>query len=190
MRRTASALACLTLVVAGCSSPFSASESSGGFVSGDGSITVLDPTDREPLPPISGETLDGDAFSTEQFEGRVLVLNVWNSECVPCRTEAAALEEAATDLAGEGVQFVGIDIRDSLTAAQQFQEEQGVSYPSIFDPDSSTLLEVPSSLYPIAIPTTYVVDQQGDVAVRILDRTTAPTLSGLVEDVLAEQEPA
>jgi peroxiredoxin len=190
MRRSASVVACLTLVVAGCSSPFSASESSGGFISGDGSITVLEPADREPLPTIGGETLEGEELSTEQFEGQVLVLNVWGSWCAPCRVEAAALEQAATDLADEGVQFVGIDIRDSLTSAQQFQEEQGVTYPSIFDPDSSTLLQVPSSLYPVATPTTYVVDHEGKVAVRILDKTTAPTLTGLVEDVLAEQEAA
>jgi peroxiredoxin len=188
MRRTASALIGLSLVAAGCSSPFSASESSGGFVSGDGSITVLDPADREPMPTISGQTLDGEELSTEQFDGRVLVLNVWGSWCAPCRVEAAALEKAANELADEGVQFVGIDIRDSLTSAQQFQEEQGVTYPSLFDPDSSTLLEVPASLYPVATPTTYVVDQEGRVAVRILDETTAPTLTGLVEDVLAESE--
>ena len=64
MRRAASALTCVTLVVAGCSSPFSASESSGGFVSGDGSITVLEPADREPLPTISGQTLEGEELST------------------------------------------------------------------------------------------------------------------------------
>ena len=190
MRRTASALIGLSLVAAGCSSPFSASESSGGFVSGDGSITVLEPADREPLPTISGPTLDGDELSTEQFDGQVLVVNVWGSWCAPCRVEAAALEQSATDLAGRDVQFVGVAIRDQLTAARLFQQQKGISYPSIFDPDSSTLLEVPSSLYPVATPTTYVVDHEGNVAVRILDRTTAPTLTGLVEDVLAEQETA
>jgi peroxiredoxin len=118
------------------------------------------------------------------------VLNVWNSECAPCRTEAAALEQVSTELADQGVQFLGINIRDRLTGAQRFQEEQGVSYPSFFDPASNTLLQVPSALYPLAIPTTYVVDAQGRVAVRILDATTESTLQGLVEDVLAEQESA
>ena len=190
MSRTASALVALCLVVAGCSSPFAASESSGGFVSGDGSITVLEPGDREPLPTISGQTLDGEELSTEQFAGQVLVVNVWGSWCAPCRIEATALEQVATDLADEGVQFLGIDIRDQLTSARLFQEQKQISYPSIFDPDSSTLLEVPSSLYPVATPTTYVIDHEGRVAVRILDRTTAPTLAGLVRDVLAEQEAA
>jgi peroxiredoxin len=190
MLRTGSALATVALVVTACSSPFSASESSGGFVSGDGSITVLAPEEREPLAKMSGETLDGEQLSTEQFDGQVLVLNVWNSECAPCRIEAPALDQVSTELAERGVQFLGIAIRDRLTAAKRFQDEQGVTYPSLFDPDSSTLLQMPSALYPVAIPTTYVVDAQGRVAVRILDATTASTLQGLVEDVLIEQESA
>lgn len=190
MLRTGSVLATIALMVTACSSPFSVSESSGGFVSANGAITVVEPGEREPLAEMSGETLDGEQVSTEQFDGQVLVLNVWNSQCGPCRTEAAALEQVSTELAERGVQFLGIDIRDSLTSAQRFQEEQGVTYPSLFDPASETLLQVPSALYPLALPTTYVVDAEGRVAVRILDETTAPTLRGLVEDVLAEQESA
>jgi len=180
---------CLTVVLAatGCSSPFSASQTSGGFVSGDGSITVLEPREREHLPEISGTSLEGEELSTAQFDGQVLVLNVWGSWCDPCIEEAPALDEVATQLADDGVQFVGINIRDQLTSAQLFQDQHGVSYPSIFDPDSSTLLQVPSALYPVATPTTYVVDPQGRVAVRILDKTTASTLAGLIEDVLAEE---
>jgi peroxiredoxin len=186
--RTGSLLATLALVVTACSAPFSASESSGGFVSGDGSITVLDPDDREPLSEISGETLDGEQLSTEQFDGQVLVLNVWAQWCSPCRDEAPALQEVSEQMADRGVQFIGLNIRDQPTAARQFEEEQGITYPSIFDPDSSTLLQMPAALYPAATPTTYVVDAEGRVAARILDKTTASTLSGLVEDVLAEQE--
>jgi hypothetical protein len=48
---------------------------------------------------------------------------------------------------------------------------------------------MPADLYPVAVPTTYVVDPEGRVAARILGPTTASTLTGLVEDVLAEQEP-
>jgi thiol-disulfide isomerase/thioredoxin len=176
-----------TVLLAGCSSPFSASESSGGFVSGDGAITVLPPDEREPLAEISGETLEGEQLSTDDYAGQVMVLNVWGSWCAPCRTEAPALEEVSSQLAADGVQFVGINIRDQRTSAQGFQERQGTSYPSLYDPDSSTLLELPDGLYPVATPTTYVVDAQGRVAARVLDATTASTLAGLVEDVLAEE---
>lgn len=189
--RTAAARVAVTLLTAvlvvGCSSPFTATESGGGFVSGNGAITVLVPDEREPLAEITGQTLEGEQLSTDDYAGQVLVLNVWAAWCAPCRTEAADLEEVSTQLADEGVQFLGLNIRDQLTAAQRFQEQQGISYPSIFDPDSSTLLQMPDGLYPGATPTTYVVDGEHRVAARILGPTTASTLAGVVEDVLAEE---
>lgn len=185
MSRTGFALASVALAASACSAPFSASETSGGFISGDGSVTLVDAADREPLEEISGETLEGEPLSTEQFDGNALVLNVWGEWCTECRLEAADLQAASTRL-GEDVQFIGIDIRDQLTRARRFQDQKGITYPSIFDPDSSTLLEMPKDLYPISVPTTYVVDTQGRVAARILGPTTEATLSGLVEDVLAE----
>lgn len=190
MLRTGSVLAMLALLATACSSPFSASQSAGGYVSGDGSITVVDPDAREPLSDITGQTLDGEQLSTADFDGQVLVLNVWASWCAPCRAEAPALQAVSEQLADDDVQFIGLNIRDQLTSAQQFEGEHGITYPSLFDPDSSTLLQMPPALYPASIPTTYVVDAQGRVAVRILDTTTASTLTDLVEDVLAEQEPA
>ena len=188
MSRVACLLVVLALLASACSSSFSASESSGGFVSGDGSITVVDPADREGFAEISGETLDGQQLSTDDLDAQVLVLNVWGSWCVECRIESADLQEVWSRMRDRGVRFLGIDIRDQLTQARRFEEEQGITYPSIFDPDSSTLLQMPASLYPVATPTTYLIDGEDRVAVRILGPTTASTLAGLVEDLLAEQD--
>jgi len=178
----------LGVVLIACSSADSScsgSQSSGGFVSCDGAITVLPPEERESAPGMEGETPDGQPLSVSDFAGEVVVLNVWGSWCGPCIAEAPELNEASRRLAGDDVQFVGINIRDERTQAQQFEQRYEVPYPSLFDPTSSTLLEMPSGMYPSATPTTFVIDRQGRVAVRILDATTAPTLIGLVEDVLA-----
>jgi thiol-disulfide isomerase/thioredoxin len=179
----------LGLTLGACSSSdasCSGSSTSGGFVSCDGAITVLSPAEREPAPSIEGETLDGERRALADYDGQVVVLNVWGSWCGPCIAEAPALNEASRELAPDDVQFVGINIRDERTAAQLFETQQDVPYPSIFDPPSSTLLEMPAGMYPSATPTTYVIDAQGRIAVRVLDATTAPTLIGLTEDVLAE----
>ncbi len=179
----------LGLILTACSSDASCSgsESGGGFVSCDGAITVLPEDEREPAPTIEGETLDGERLALADYDGQVVVLNVWGSWCGPCVAEAPELNKAAQQLAQDDVQFVGINIRDQRTAAQQFEQRHEVRYPSIFDPTSSTLLEMPPGMYPSATPTTYVIDAQGRIAVRVLDATTAPTLIGLVEDVLVEE---
>ena len=48
------------------------------------------------LPPFSGETLDGAAFSSSQLAGRPTVVNVWASWCPTCVDEHPVLLEAAT----------------------------------------------------------------------------------------------
>ncbi len=53
---------------------------------------------------------------------RPVVLNVWASWCIPCRSEAPLLDRAAGEFA-ETVQFVGVNVRDSQSGAREFIAE-------------------------------------------------------------------
>src|SRR5438045_8711603 len=62
-----------------------------------------------PLPAVSGTTLAGGTFGPADYQGRVVVVNLWNSECPPCRREAPALAAAQSTLSRDGgVVFVGV----------------------------------------------------------------------------------
>jgi len=111
-------------------------------------------------------------------------MNVWASWCAPCRAEAPALAEVATQMAAKGVTFVGIDTRDSTATAQSFVAKFHVPYPSIVDPDGQVQLLFGDSLPPQAIPSTVVIDRQGRVAARALGRVDAATLRGIIEPLL------
>lgn len=161
-----------------------------GFVSGDGSVTILDPAERTPAPVISGVDLDGNSLSTADFPGDIIVLNVWASWCAPCRAEAPALEEVATEFAGHGVQLIGLNTRDSAASARNFVSKYGVSFPSIVDTDGRLQLRFNHTLPPQAIPSTIVLDQQGNVAARALGAVDASTLSGIIETIAQESVPA
>jgi len=169
------------LASVGCSSQPYADETTGGYVSSNGAITVVPEGEREPAPDVSGPTLEGEEVALSDFAGQVVVLNTWGSWCAPCREEADDLATAAREL--RDVQFIGVNVRDSEAAARSFQVAHRVPYPSIFDPTSSQLLQFPAGLAAAAIPTTYVIDAEGNVAARILNDTTAPTLVGVIEDI-------
>lgn len=170
----------VVLALAGCATP---TTGTGGFVTGDGSITVVPVADRRPAPAISGETLDGATWSSESAAGKVIVYNVWGSWCPPCRAEAPALQAASEATADRAV-FVGVNTRDLNPApAQAFVRDAGLTYPSLFDPDGSLLLGFAGDLPPSAIPSTLIVDAQGRVAARVLGATTESTLVGLVDDI-------
>ncbi len=197
-RRTTSALApalALGLVLAGALSACSGSSfSSGdqGFVSGDGTVTVLDAAQRKaPDGPVAGTTLDGTKVDLADYRGKVVVMPVWGSWCAPCRKEAPMLAQAARDLKPYGVEFLGINSRDAnLALPQRFVERFDVTYPSLYDEDGSTLLAFHGTLPPMTIPAFAVIDAQGRIAARILDETTRSTLQGVVEDVLGKKLPA
>ena len=157
----------------------------GGPVQGAGGITRLAPNDRGEPVDITGVDLDGSALSAKQWRGKVVVVNVWGSWCPPCRVEQPILSRLATELKPEGVEFLGIAIRESPATSKAFTTAKNVPYPSIGDGDS-TLLAFVDSLPAVAVPTTYVIDRQGRVATRLLDRATYSTLKSLIDEVASE----
>lgn len=176
--------------LAGCSQSSSAGDrvdvAEQGYVSGDGSTTILAEADRTPAPDLRGTTLQGEPFVLADHLGEVVVLNTWASWCAPCRAEAPALEATSRELADRGVTLVGLNTRDSAAAAQAFVRRFDISYPSVADPDGSLQLLFHDTLPPSAIPTTVVIDQKGRVAARALGEVDRSRLLGLVEPILAE----
>jgi peroxiredoxin len=186
MRRVRLALLGLiaSVVLVGCAD---GGESAGaGYVAGDGSIVVLDPADRQPAPAISGIGLDGSGLALADQLGEVVVLNVWASWCAPCRAEAPDLENVWRETQNDGVQFIGLNTRDSDNAARAFVENFSITYPNLIDRDGRQQLQFGSSLPPQAIPSTVVIDRQGRVAARVLGVVSAPSLRAILEPLISE----
>jgi thiol-disulfide isomerase/thioredoxin len=156
-----------------------------GYVAGDGSIESLTPEQRSTRVALEGTTLEDEQWTITDLSGSVVVVNVWGSWCGPCIAETPDLEEVAAGLreAGEPVQFIGVNSRDSVPSAQAFQEKYDVSYPSLQDDGGRTRAQLGSIA--VATPTTLVVDGQGRLAARVSGQVDAATLRGLVDDVLA-----
>jgi thiol-disulfide isomerase/thioredoxin len=182
-----SALLAGAVVLAACSTGNGSQTSGQSFVAGDHTVTLLAPAQR-PVPGVlRGQTIDGQTLDLAAQKGHAVVLNVWGSWCAPCQKEAPALEKAAKQLAPMGVSFIGINTRENgnKDAAAAFQRAYGITYPSLFDADSTALLALRGAVSANAIPSTVVIDPQGRIAARISGATTTATLVGLVEDVLA-----
>lgn len=121
VRRWCLALAVVALVAAACADDRTPV--------GGGDVTVSLPKSPTALPDT-----DLDSFSTllEDLRGTPVVVNVWASWCGPCRVEAPALAQAATDHGGK-IQFLGLDVLDARPDARAFIAEFGWPYPSLFD---------------------------------------------------------
>ena len=142
--------------------------------------------ERDPAPELEGTTLDGDGFALSDWAGEVVVINVWGSWCVPCRTETPELVRLANEFADRGVRFLGINIRDNPAAARSFEARFEVPYPSLEDPNDQLLLNFRDVIPTSVVPSTVVIDRRGDVAARIIGPVTYPTMKDLLADEAAE----
>lgn len=159
------------------------------YISGTGAVTEVAADDRGEPIDFEGTTDEGDEFSRADHEGEVVVLNFWYAACPPCRAEAPDLEEVAATYADQGVQFVGVNVRDQADTARAFARTFDVSYPSIVDADEGRVqLALAGTIAPNSVPTTIVLDKEGRVAARILGGLDGTSiLDTLVRDTLAEQ---
>jgi thiol-disulfide isomerase/thioredoxin len=159
------------------------------FVSPGGKTDIFydPPASRGTVGELSGDSLTqpGTAVSLAQYPNQVIVLNVWGSWCGPCRSEAAELVRVATATAGQGAQFLGIDVRDSRQAGADFARDFGLTYPSIFDPPGRTLFAlkgIPRSVVPLTI----VLDRHHRVAAVFLHAVHVQDLQPVVQRVTRE----
>jgi thiol-disulfide isomerase/thioredoxin len=187
------AVAVLVLVIAGCSSGADAVAQGGtfDFVSPGGKtdISYDPPQQRGTVGVISGPDLmtDGKTTAVSDFPGQVVVINMWGSWCAPCRTESPELEKVYLATKGLGVQFLGIDVRDTRDAARDFVIDAKVTYPSIFDPEIRTAIGLGRGYPTSVVPTTMVLDRQHRVAAVFLRALLAEDLQPVVARVAAEQ---
>jgi thiol-disulfide isomerase/thioredoxin len=123
------------------------------------------------LPQIQGTSLEGSPLSSEDYGGKVLLINFWNQDCPPCLEEMPVLESAWQDLRDNGlfvvgVVYVGGGWPDDPTKARRFLSTEGITYPTIVDEGSHWA----DAIGIVGIPTTIVVDRSGMMRFRLLGR--------------------
>lgn len=161
-----------------------------GYQSGDGSTTTWAPADRVGPVELTGTDYEGGSHDLAAWRGDVVLLNTWYAACPPCRAEAPDLAAVATDYAADGLHVLGINSRDAAGAAQAFQRQLGVTYPSLDDTSGQAIAALQGVVPVNAVPTTVLLDREGRVAARVLGLVKPSTLRALVDDLLAEGDPA
>ena len=151
--------------------------------SGLGIISIGRATDvrPRPAPDFVLTSFDGQRIQLSDFRGRIVVLNFWATWCPPCRVEAPVLQRAAERLESAGVTILGIDVWDDQSAAIEFLNETGVTYPNAED----TTRLIPVEFGVTGLPETFVIDRQGVLVRRWVGPLSDDDLDNLLAPVLA-----
>lgn len=189
----ASVLVAAAVATSGCSSndnlanQFKSGDSK-NYIAGDGTVSEFAAADRKEAVSWQGVVEDGSVLSSQNLSGVVTVMNFWYAGCAPCRAEAKDLEAMYKEFLPNKVQFVGVNVRDTAGTAQAFERAFGVTYPSIIDNNSgSVVLAFTGVVSPQAVPTTLVIDRQGRVAARVLGRMQPSILKAMIQRVVSEK---
>ena len=134
-----------------------------------------------PLPEVQVMPLaGGDAISLSDIGGPT-VINLWATTCVPCRTEIPAFE-AVHRSRGDTIRFVGLNFGESAEQAAPFIEQVGATYDQYLD----ELGYATTALDASAMPTTIVVDADGNIATRHIGQMSMADLNSAIDEALGE----
>lgn len=158
-----------------------------GYIAGDGTVQEYAPGQRAEPVEFTATSFDGESINTADWEGKVTVLNFWYAACAPCRLEAPTLKKLSNEFKKQGVQFIGVNVRDEKAAADAFDKTFGLEYPSINDvKDGGVQLALAKIVPAQAVPTTLVIGPDRRVTARVLGVTEESTLRSLIKTALAD----
>jgi peroxiredoxin len=99
------------------------------------------------------------------------------------------LIELQDQFLGDEVQFIGVNVRDTSETALAFARQAKLNFPSVMDAKTgSVVLAFTGVVTPQAVPTTLVIDSEGNVSARVLGRIDKGILEELIKTVISEKK--
>ena len=189
---TALAIAGFLLATSGCANDSLAEQFRSGdnknYIAGDGTVTEFAIGSRPKAASWSGVTESGEQISSEQLTGVITIMNFWYAGCAPCRIEMPELIELQDEFLSDGVQFIGVNVRDSAETSLAFARKIKMNFPSVMDAKTgSVVLGFTGVVTPQAVPTTLVIDADGNVSARVLGRIDKSILKALIVTTIKEK---
>src|SRR6267154_5823502 len=141
----------------------------GGDPSKIPSALIGRPAPQTALPQLEGLARDGaqvPGLDPAVFKGKVSVVNVWASWCVPCHDEAPLLTELARD---QRLQIVGINYKDAPDNARRFLGRYGNPFGAV-GVDDNGRASIEWGVY--GVPETFVVGREGTIAYKMVGPVT------------------
>ena len=138
------------------------------------SALIGHPAPQTALPALAGLVHNGaqvPGLDPAAFKGKVSLVNVWASWCVPCHDEAPLLTELGKD---DRLQIVGINYKDSPDNARRFLGRYGNPF-GIVGVDGNGRASIEWGVY--GVPETFIVGRQGTIVYKMVGPVTPDNIN-------------
>ena len=142
------------------------------------SALIGHPAPQTSLPPLTGLLSDGTqvpGLDPAIFKGKVSVVNVWASWCVPCHDEAPLLTGLAKD---QRLQLVGINYKDAPDNARRFLGRYGNPF-GVVGVDANGRAAIEWGVY--GVPETFVVGRDGTIVYKLVGPITPDNIDSVLK---------
>lgn len=138
-------------------------------------------------PEITLKDRDGNEHSLDDYKGKTVFLNFWATWCGPCKSEMPDIQKLYEDYGSNENDVIILSIacpnyykETSQEKIEEFLDENGYSYPVLFDADAATLENYSVSSF----PTTYMIDVDGNVFGYVQGSMTYETMVDIVKQTI------
>jgi cytochrome c biogenesis protein CcmG/thiol:disulfide interchange protein DsbE len=142
------------------------------------SALIGHPAPQTALPPLAGLSTDGapvPGLDPSMFKGKVSVVNVWASWCIPCHDEAPLLTQLGRD---KRLQLIGINYKDAPDNARRFLGRYGNPF-GFVGVDGNGRAAIEWGVY--GVPETFVVGREGTIVYKMVGPVTAENIDSMLK---------
>jgi thiol-disulfide isomerase/thioredoxin len=124
------------------------------------------PSEPKPVPELTFLDAEGNEVSLADFQGEVVVLNLWATWCAPCRREMPSLDRLQARFGGNDLEVIALSLdRGDVGKVRAFFDELGIAHLGVYqDPQARAGRELGAP----GLPTTIVIDRTGQEVGRLL----------------------
>ena len=137
---------------------------------------------KDAAPQFGLDLFQGGRVELAQLDGMIVFLDFWASWCAPCRQEAPELGEVYREYQGRPVEFLGVNIWDDSSAAQDYLILFDVPYPNGRDADGTVAID-----YGVrGIPEKFFIGPSGSVLKKFVGPISGADLRQVLDDLLLQ----
>ncbi|HEV7705570.1 MAG TPA: TlpA disulfide reductase family protein [Gemmatimonadaceae bacterium] len=139
-------------------------------------------------PAFAAKTVDAAPVTKTlaDYKGRVVLLNIWGTFCLPCRDEMPAIEKLHQAMASQGLEVVAVSMDDPgfEDKIRAFVKEFGLTFQILYDPSG----KITNDYQTTGVPETFIIARDGVIRKKVIGASdwNSATNRALIAQLLAE----
>jgi peroxiredoxin len=127
----------------------------------------------------------GDSVGLDAYEGKVILLNIWATWCIPCEAEMPSIQRLYDEFGPQGLEVVAVSVDDGDPArVKEWVDERGLTFQVLHDQSG----DIERTYQTIGVPETFIIDRDGVIVKKVIGAVEwdHPTHTTLLRTLLSQ----